>query len=198
MKGTSVKVQESTPEEVAAFVSRKLLVDAEEGILSLSGSRLFLGDPAILVTIQRELENLMGLAARAPLYAAGEATAQAVAEVVKRFLSQGRFSDDREAIRHLFRIWSAYGYGRIEVVSVDPAAGRAEFTVANSVVADAYGPSKGPVCHFFAGFGAGLFQALFGVDVHCHETACASADAERCRFEMAPLEVFHRPSADPE
>jgi bacteriochlorophyll 4-vinyl reductase len=75
---------------------------------------------------------------------------------------------------------------------VDLAEGKVGFTIKNSLIAEAYGQSDRPVCHFYAGYGAGIVSALVGRDLHCEELVCSAMGAEKCEFQIAPLEHFAR------
>lgn len=180
-----------TPEDVIRVIKEKLKVDPEEGILRLFGIRFCLATPNHLVVIQRTLETIMGSSAKAPIYLAGEEAAKTVgARAAKDLVARGKFSEAEEAVEHLVTLWSAYGHGRIEIDLIDLAKGRLDFTLKNSFIAEAYGPSETPVCHFYAGFGAGLVRGLSEEDVHCEELACSAMGAERCEFRIAPLDHF--------
>jgi len=54
----------------------------------------------------------------------------------------------------------------------------------NSQEARWLGPSKEPVCHFYAGIVAGYAGAISGEELHVRETACRAAGAPRCVFEL--------------
>jgi predicted hydrocarbon binding protein len=43
------------------------------------------------------------------------------------------------------------------------------------------------VCHFLAGWIAGIGRNLLECDVLCEETACAAQGYDRCEFELRPL-----------
>ena len=51
-----------------------------------------------------------------------------------------------------------------------------------SPVAEAYGPSAGPVCHLIRGVLESLAAATFGRSCTVVETACAAMGAPVCRF----------------
>jgi predicted hydrocarbon binding protein len=179
-----------TYEEVKQLIIDRLEVDPEEGIVRLFGTRFCLATPSLLVVVQRELESIMGSSAKAPIYMSGEGAAKTGAAAVQRLIEEGKFSDPEEAVKHLSTMWSAYGHGRIMIDFVDVSKGRVRFTIKNSLIAEAYGPSEKPVCHFYAGYGAGIVSALVGKDLHCEEVACIAMGADRCEFEIAPLEYF--------
>lgn len=192
-----METKSASAEDLTEFLRSRLELDGKKGVLRVDGLRSVIADAGVIVSVQKELEELIGSAARAPVYAAGERTAGRWARVATRLLEGEGFKTISDALHQMGRMWTSYGYGRVTIDFRDLAEGSVDFTVENSVLAEAYGPAKGPVCHFFAGFGAGLFQALFDREVHCHETACAATGAPRCTFEMAPLERFyHHPEKE--
>ena len=57
----------------------------------------------------------------------------------------------------------------------------------NSQEARWLGPSKRPVCSFYAGIVAGYAGTIAGEPFACRETACAATGAPRCVFELTRL-----------
>jgi predicted hydrocarbon binding protein len=72
----------------------------------------------------------------------------------------------------------------LEISQFDPERGRLLLRITNSPLARAYGASKKPVCHFLAGWIAGIGRNLLERDVMCEETSCAAQGADRCEFEL--------------
>ncbi len=184
--------REMTSEEAVEAIMESFKVDSDEGVLRVFGERFYLAVPRDMVTFQKALEGMMGNAARAPCYAAGEDTAKDVARRAREWLKVDETSDPTTVVLSLTKLWSACGFGHIEIDFGALDEGMVNFAVRNSLIAAAYGPSDRPVCHFYAGFGAGTMKEIFGVDAHCEEVACASTGAELCQFQIAPLEYHTR------
>ncbi len=178
-------------EGIIGTIMRELVVDPDEGVVQLFGQRFCLVTPGLMASLLKELEAIMGTSARAPIYMAGENAARASAAFFEEVTARGEIASVEEAIPgHLSKVCSAYGHGHFEVESADFPEGRMTFTVKNSLIVEGYGPSDKPVCHFYAGYAAGVIKALLDKDVHCEEVACSAMGADRCRFQIAPLEYF--------
>src|SRR2546425_709310 len=71
--------------------------------------------------------------------------------------------------------------------ALDPDRGRCTVARHNSPIAAAYGPSKKPVCHFLAGWMAGIGRLLVGKELLCEEISCAAQGHDQCEFELQPM-----------
>ena len=60
-----------------------------------------------------------------------------------------------------------------------------EIRVEGSILVEAVGSSKKPVCESMAGFFAGFLGELLGKNVEVKETACAAQGHERCVFKIS-------------
>ena len=83
------------------------------------------------------------------------------------------------------------GWGRFEIESLDPAAGRGIFSFHNSALALELGATGNAVCLWTAGAMAGAMQAILeaeGVDLKVvgREVECLSAGAGCCRIVVEP------------
>lgn len=175
-----------------ANLKESLDVEPTEGRLRSHGHRVGLASPAFLVALQKELEALMGTPAKAPVYMAGEKVALAEAEAFQTRLEASEASDADPGIvmTSIAQALTGRGYGRFEVVDATPEPPMTTFTIQNSILVEGYGPAKTPICHYFAGYVAGLLKALLGRDIHCEEVACEAMGRDACEFRVAPLENF--------
>lgn len=160
----------------------------------MKGERFCLVSPTMIVALQKELEALMGKPAKAPIYMAGEKAALARADFYREILSQAGLDrgGDKEVMGYLSKTFGEYGHGAVEIVAINPEKLIMKVSMKNSFLAEGYGPSETPVCHFYAGYTAGLAKAILGKEVHCEEISCIAMGEERCEFEVAPLEDFAR------
>ncbi len=183
-----------SPEEVIEAVKKSLEFDRRKGIIRLWGRRYALAPLALLVAFQMALEKIMGSGAKAPLYLAGESLVPEGLEAMKEAVQTGELNDwvgepePELLVHHFCSLAFALGYGTVEIVLADISRSTMRFTLEDSLIARAYGPSDSPVCHVFAGFMAGVVREMTGTEVHCEEIACSSMGAEKCEFEIAPLE----------
>jgi Predicted hydrocarbon binding protein (contains V4R domain) len=60
-----------------------------------------------------------------------------------------------------------------------------EIRVEGSILVEAVGSSKKPVCEPMAGFFAGFLSELLGKKVEVKETACAAQGHEKCIFKIS-------------
>jgi len=76
----------------------------------------------------------------------------------------------------LAQIYSAYGWGRMEIVAPDRVIIRDNFEV------EGYGRSDEPVCHFTRGILSGGALAIWGVECEVIETSCKAMGDRYCEF----------------
>lgn len=173
--------------EARDFLVRVLAPDPKGGVLRLFDQPYVLMRPEILTNIQKQLEQTIGGSAKGILYLAGERSSN---EGLDPLVSLTEAASDPLSLDHAKRmadVAALIGWGRVEIQSFDVDRGRFLLTVQNSPFADAYGPSKKPICHFLAGWMAGMGRMLVGKDLLCEETACKSQGRERCEFELRPM-----------
>ena len=164
-----------------------LTVDLRAGVVQVLGVRYMLCRPQILVNIQKQLEQTVGPSTKGFLYLAGEKSAEEGLDEV-RALMQG-VSIDRLSMETFPRLVDAFallGYGRSRMLSSDPAADRFQLALDDSPIADAYGPSKKPVCHLFAGFYGGVWRHLLKEEYLCEEISCKAQGHPYCMFDLQP------------
>jgi len=82
-------------------------------------------------------------------------------------------------------IYTAVGWGRPELVELDPAAHRARIAFADGFECQGVTTGK-PYSHFTRGHLGGAFSAYFKTDVKCVEARCLSAGYRYCEFVVSP------------
>jgi len=104
----------------------------------------------------------------------------------------GEYGKDKQRELGLFReMFSASGWGSVQVINFDQEAKRAIIVLDNSPFVSALkNKSKLPVDIFFRGALAGAFSAFFCEDVDCVEVECAALLGERCKFIIKPPSEF--------
>ena len=166
------------------LLSASLAPDVESGILRQSGQACIIVRPDVIVNIQRQLEQTIGSSAKGLMYLSGERSAGAGLNPFATVRSAFKGGFNVERARRIIGASALLGWGHAEITLFDSEAGRFVVMVKNSPLAAAYGPSKKPVCHFLAGWIAGLTQIPLGRELLCEETACASQGRERCEFDL--------------
>jgi predicted hydrocarbon binding protein len=186
-KGPPPNVVSVGSEEAHELLATALRPDPTSGILRLADQPCILIRPEIIVSIQRQLELTVGGSAKGIVYLAGERSAEVGLRFFETLTKEIEQPLSLEGAKRLIDASALLGWGRTEIVLFDPSAGRFAVARHNSPIALAYGPSKKPVCHFLAGWMAGLGRLLVGKELLCEETACAAQGRERCEFELRPM-----------
>lgn len=175
------------PEKAREFLAAALAPDPSGGILRLSDQRCLLIRPEVIVSIQKQLEQTLGGSAKGIMYLSGERSSAASLQFFGALTHEDPQPLTLESAKRLINASALTGWGRTEILAFDPE--RARFSVArrNSPIAHAYGPAPKPVCHFLAGWMAGIGRLLVGKELLCEETACISQGRDRCEFEIRPM-----------
>ena len=175
------------PEEARELLAAALHPDPKSGILRLSDQPCLILRPEVIVSIQKQLEQTVGGSAKGILYLAGERSSDAGLKFLGALTGGVSLPLTMDGAKRVIDASALTGWGRTEIIHFDPDRGR--FTVArhNSPIAQAYGPSKKPVCHFLAGWIAGIGRLLVGKELLCEEISCAAQGHDRCEFELQPM-----------
>jgi hypothetical protein len=173
--------------EARDLLAAALVPDPKSGILRLKGQPCLIIRPDILVSIQKQLEQTVGESAKGIVYLSGERSSEPGLQFFGA-LTRGPLQPlTLEGARRMIGVAALVGWGRTEIVIFDPAEGRFAVAIHNSPIAVAYGPAKKPVCHFLAGWMAGIGRLLTGKHLLCEETSCLAQGGDRCEFELRPM-----------
>lgn len=175
------------PEEARELLAAALVVDPRSGVLRLSGQPAVIIRPEALVNIQRQLEQTIGGSSKGIMYLAGERSAEEGVAPVRAMTDEPEGPLSLQGAKQMIDAFALLGWGHAELDSFDPERGRFVVRIANSPIARAYGASRKPVCHFLAGWAAGMGRTLLGRELLCEETVCASQDQPHCAFELRPM-----------
>ncbi len=175
------------PDEARDVLASALEPDPKSGVLRLSGEVSMILRPSAIVNIQRQLEQTIGGSAKGIMYLAGERSSAGGLNPMEPAVSTPGRSLPLAAARRIFDTAGLIGWGRLQIATFDPERDHFVLSVTNSPLATAYGPSKKPVCHFLAGWIAGLGRLLLQKDLLCEEIACAAQGRGRCEFELRPM-----------
>jgi predicted hydrocarbon binding protein len=86
-----------------------------------------------------------------------------------------------ERLERLVSMGRDLGWGEFGVESW--SAARIVITVRHSPLAEAYGRSRGPVCHLIRGVLEAFAEQLLARPLRVEETSCAATGEPLCRFE---------------
>jgi predicted hydrocarbon binding protein len=142
-------------------------------ILSVDEKRRLVVLNSIFMKIQKTLEASIGSSSDKVLYTAGNEFGHKYMEVMKR-------DDKKTTIQNLLSELEVTDFVKARFNPDDMS-----FTVTDSSIALSYGESKEPVCHFLAGFFAGIVsEYLEKEDISYVETSCIAQGDEHCIFEQ--------------
>lgn len=171
-------------EEARRILDSALTSDPESGVLQLSGHRCVIVRPEVIVNIQKQLEATIGGSAKGVMYLSGERSSKIGFSPADP--ASGRPLTLKNAQR-VIDSTALMGWGRVEIARFDVEASHFALTVQNNPIAAAYGSSTKPVCHFIAGWAAGVARTILGRELLCEETACLAQGSDRCEFELRPM-----------
>ena len=170
-------------DEGRRILDRALTSDPETGVLQLSGNRCMIVRPEVLVNIQKQLESTIGSSAKGVMYLAGERSSHIGLTSVDA-TSRGPLT--LKNAQRVIDSSALMGWGRTQIIRFDMESSRFGLRIRNSPIAVAYGSSTKPVCHFIAGWAAGVACAILGRDILCEETGCVAQGHEHCEFDLHP------------
>ena len=91
----------------------------------------------------------------------------------------------REGIVEMLNIYVATGWGRVELMELDPARRKARIGLDQGF--ECVGLTTGrPEGHFVSGHFAGAMSSYFGEDVESDESKCLSKGDDHCEFAVSP------------
>ncbi|MGP8057556.1 MAG: V4R domain-containing protein [Nitrososphaerales archaeon] len=91
----------------------------------------------------------------------------------------------RAGLAEMLKIYSATGWGRLELPGLDPEHKRAKLKLEEGFECTGMKTGK-PVSNFIRGHLAGVLSTYFGSDVKAVETRCISKGDAYCEFEISP------------
>ena len=91
----------------------------------------------------------------------------------------------REGLAEMLKIYVATGWGKIELLEVDPARNLARIRMDEAFESVGLNTGK-PECYFIAGHLAGALSGYFKTEVKAVETKCRSQGDTHCEFRISP------------
>ena len=122
------------------------------------GVRVIIMRGGTLVDLQKSVEAVLGEEANALLYEAG----------IRAGTSSTQILLSKWGRENFMKRWAEFygsrgcGWFKLEEAEINPERGGV-IKLSNSFIAEGYGRSERPVCHFLCGFLVGVFQELLGV-----------------------------------
>jgi predicted hydrocarbon binding protein len=152
-----------------------------------SGEFFTMGNPTIMtsiesfVTIQKEAEKILGSDGTAFIFY--EAGKNGGLKWMKRFKEEWGLKGS-EFIKALEEFYAELGWGKFSIVNREHLTIKVE----NSFIAEEYGESDVPVCHFLRGYCAGTGEALTNQEMDAEEIKCKACGDDYCEFVVKPIE----------
>ena len=173
---------------MAAALHERLVFDTARGAV-LDGDRRYAD---VLMGL---FANLDGAAREAALEALGRSVHEHGAGSVRAYRDAAG-ADALPALMESAAASLGWGHWRFDAARLGHATEPAlALTVDDSPFAAAAPPGIGRACHAIAGMLQALGEALWSRPAVAHETACAAAGADACRFVVAPRSAASTPSA---
>ncbi len=137
------------------------------------------------VDLQKNIEALIGDEASALFYDAGIRAGKGSAEVqLQAWKERGM---DFLGKWGKFYGSSGCGWFKVEDINVDSEKGGGYIRVKQSFIAEVYGKSEKPVCHFLCGFFVGVLEKVLGERLTCEEFKCIAKGDSYCEFRFEKL-----------
>jgi predicted hydrocarbon binding protein len=90
----------------------------------------------------------------------------------------------KEGLAEMLRIYVATGWGRFELLELNPAHLHARIKLEEGFESEGLSTGK-PECYFIGGHLAGALSSYFGADLKARETRCVSSGDTHCEFEVS-------------
>jgi predicted hydrocarbon binding protein len=137
------------------------------------------------VNIQKSIEENHGHEATAAFYEAGIDAGKSS--------TQALLLEWKERNMDFVDKWAEFygpkgvGWFALKTVNTDEGLCISEITITKSFVAESYGRSDLPVCHFLAGFFVGTFKESCGMNLSCEEIECEAMGHSSCKFSFEAI-----------
>lgn len=153
-----------------------------ESACEKQGNRVIILGAGTFMELQKGAEEILGDEASAVFYEAGIRSGIEGAEtMIEEYDERGL--DLIELINDLIGS-SGMGWGKIVGFDIDLEQAEGYYRISDSFIAETYGPSDKPVCHFLCGLTAGMLTRVFGISFTCEETKCQAKGDSYCEFKF--------------
>lgn len=157
-----------------------LTYQSEGGALRYETVRYLLIRPETVAALQTAIEAEVGMPrAGEILFQAGFTGGQLSA---RKFRETFGF-EDQQVVEFMCRMGGEIGWGRFQMIEMDPEAKRLVIHVGQSPFAEAYpARTKAGVCHLTRGVLAGVADVVFHEEIVALEPLCLARGDAHCRF----------------
>jgi predicted hydrocarbon binding protein len=144
------------------------------------GNRVVILGAGTMVELQKGAEEIIGDESSAVFFESGIRAGKECAEA----LTEEWDERDLDLVKRFNPLINSLGIGRVKEFNIDQEQLKGHYSIENSFIADTYGSSDKPVCHFICGFISGLLEEILNTNMTCEETQCLSMGDPRCEFNF--------------
>jgi predicted hydrocarbon binding protein len=166
-----------------------LLRDKERGELFFHGISSIIVNRSDQVSVQREIERMMGPTAKRIVYKASKKSS-----ISRFYLTYQRMKKEnpkriskKDLLMSIFDELEKMGYGLFELTYFNEKKLNFRVSVKNSFNTFDYKQTSVPICHILSGVLAGIFEIIFQiVGMNCVEKTCSAMRGKHpeCEFEI--------------
>lgn len=134
------------------------------------------------VDLQKQIEAILGDEASALFYEAGiRAGRESTKVLLEEWEERGM-----DFLKRWGKFYQSAGVGwfKLENINIGFEKAKGYVRVKQSFIAEEYGKSDQPVCHFLCGFFASVLQEVLGEKLTCEEVKCTAKGDPYCEFEF--------------
>lgn len=134
------------------------------------------------VDLQKQIEAILGDEVSALFYEAGIRAGRGSTRVLLEEWEE-RGMDFLKRWGEFYRS-TGVGWFKLEDINIDSEKANGYVRVKQSFIAEEYGRSDEPVCHFLCGFFASVLQEVLGEKLTCEEVKCTAKGDQYCEFKF--------------
>ncbi len=155
-----------------------------EALLKMFNVRVIVLRAGTFIDIQKRMEALLGDEAAALLYEVGIQAGRESAKVLRRELN----NQQENFLEKWAKFYQSAGAGWFKIEEINfRRRGASYIKIKQSFIAEEYGKSSKPVCHFLCGFLAGALQVITGKTLTCEEIKCVAKGDPYCKFRLIKI-----------
>jgi hypothetical protein len=146
------------------------------------GVRVVILRAGTFADLQKGVEGTIGREAQAAFYEAGMRAGRGSAKVQLKVWKERGMA--------FIKKWGGFhksagsGWFKLKEANLDFEKRNAFIRITHSFIAEEYGKSDAPVCHFLCGYFVGVLQEVFKKKLTCEEVKCTAKGDPYCEFKI--------------
>jgi hypothetical protein len=163
----------------------KLMRIKGEALIKRLGVRVIILRAGTFADLQKGVEGTIGREAQAAFYEAGMRAGRGWAKVRLKV-----WKEWKEKGTTFIKKWGGFhksagsGWFKLKEANLDFEKRNAFIRITHSFIAEEYGKSDAPVCHFLCGYFVGVLQEVFRKKLTCEEVKCTAKGDPYCEFKI--------------